>query len=61
MSSLDMGPATHSRDAAPRVCPKCGSPVAADDPSEYTAARAALILERGLCLCPPHRHLEPND
>ena len=34
-----------------RVCDICGRPVAARDKSEYTAARAKLVVERGLCIC----------
>lgn len=40
-------------DQAPRVCQTCERPTPAHGPSEYTPARAAMILQRGLCLCPP--------
>lgn len=40
-----------TQTAEVRVCDICGRPVAARDKSEYTAARAALVVERGLCIC----------
>jgi hypothetical protein len=43
---------THTADV--RVCDMCGRPVAAQDKSEYTAARARLIIDKGLCVCPAH-------
>lgn len=49
-------------DQAPRVCQTCERPTPAHDPSEYTPARAAMILQRGLCLCPlPSPDGEPNQ
>ena len=50
--------ATHHADTAPsqtagvRVCDTCGRPVAARDKNEYTAARARLVIDKGLCVCP---------
>jgi hypothetical protein len=35
-----------------RVCDVCGRPVAARDKNEYTAARARLVVDKGLCVCP---------
>lgn len=35
----------------PRVCAECQRPHLAEDPSEYTQQRAALVGERGLCVC----------
>jgi len=35
-----------------RVCDLCGRPVAARDKNEYTAARARLVVDKGLCVCP---------
>jgi len=35
-----------------RICDICGRPVAARDKNEYTAARARLVVDRGLCVCP---------
>lgn len=35
-----------------RLCATCHRPPRALDPSEYTRERAALVIERGLCLCP---------
>src|SRR5687767_2340044 len=34
------------------VCDICGRPVAARDKNEYTAARARLVVDKGLCVCP---------
>ena len=34
------------------LCDNCGRPVAARDKNEYTAARARLVVDRGLCVCP---------
>ena len=34
------------------VCENCGRAMAALDKKEYTAARARLIIDRGLCVCP---------
>ena len=44
-------------DAAPtdtagvRVCDKCGRPLPARDKNEYTAARARVVIDKGLCVC----------
>jgi hypothetical protein len=35
-----------------RVCDICGRPVAARDKDEYTVARARLVIDKGLCVCP---------
>ena len=35
-----------------RICDTCGRPVAARDKNEYTAARARLVVDKGLCVCP---------
>ena len=37
---------------AVRVCNICGRPLTARDKNEYTAARARLVGEKGLCVCP---------
>lgn len=34
------------------LCPACGQVPPSLSPDEYTPQRAALILERGLCVCP---------
>jgi hypothetical protein len=49
--------ADHAEFARPqtadvRVCDMCDRPVAARDKNEYTAVRAQLVVERGLCVCP---------
>ncbi len=41
-----------TQTAGVRVCDNCGRPVAARDKNEYTAARARLVVDRGLCVCP---------
>jgi hypothetical protein len=49
---------TNRTDGAPiptagvRICDTCGRPVAARDKNEYTAARAQLVVDKGLCVCP---------
>ena len=40
------------QQATVHVCDVCGRPVTARDKSEYTAARARLVVDRGLCVCP---------
>jgi hypothetical protein len=35
-----------------RVCNICGRPLTARDKNEYTAARARLVVDNGLCVCP---------
>jgi hypothetical protein len=47
----------HSRGApiptaGVRICDSCSRPVAARDKNEYTAARAQLVVDKGLCVCP---------
>ncbi|WP_146169093.1 hypothetical protein [Actinoplanes italicus] len=34
-----------------RLCGYCRRPMAAQHKTEYTAARARLLLDRGFCLC----------
>jgi hypothetical protein len=41
-----------TQTAGVRVCDICGRPVAARDKNEYTAARARLVVDKGLCVCP---------
>ena len=36
----------------------CGRPVAAQDKNEYTAARARLVIGKGLCVCPAQAPVE---
>jgi hypothetical protein len=38
--------------AGVRVCDICGRPMAARDKNEYTATRARLVADKGLCVCP---------
>jgi hypothetical protein len=38
--------------AGVRVCGICGRPVTARDKNEYTATRARLVADKGLCVCP---------
>lgn len=42
------------QDPSPTValCPACGQVPPSLSAEEYTPQRAALILERGLCVCP---------
>ena len=47
----DPAPASAQPDAV-RVCDVCGRPVIARDKSEYTMARARLVADKGLCVCP---------
>ena len=47
----DPADSARTQTAEVRVCDICGRPVAARDKSEYTAARAKLVVERGLCIC----------
>lgn len=47
--SSDPGP---SELVMPRLCANCRRPSLAQTRSEYTAQRAALVAERGLCVCP---------
>jgi hypothetical protein len=49
--------ASRGQRAAPageevRVCDQCERPLIALDRQEYTTARAELVAERGLCVCP---------
>ena len=52
MTVTDRTEATHGTTAAVRICDKCGRTALAEDKKEYTAARARLVVERGLCVCP---------
>jgi hypothetical protein len=52
MSVTDHADAAGARTGEVRLCEACGRPMAARDKSEYTAARARLILQKGLCVCP---------
>ena len=52
MTVTDHADAAGTRTADVRLCATCGRPMAARDKSEYTAARARLILQKGLCVCP---------
>ena len=38
--------------AAVRLCADCGRPMAARNKDEYTVARAGLVADKGLCVCP---------
>jgi len=40
-----------TQTAGVRVCDICGRAVAARDKKEYTAARARLVVDKGLCVC----------
>lgn len=51
MAVTDPADSARTQTAEVRVCDICGRPVAARDKSEYTAARAKLVVERGLCTC----------
>ncbi|MCW6006196.1 hypothetical protein K1W54_16635 [Micromonospora sp. CPCC 205371] len=35
-----------------RLCDQCGRPLPALDKNEYTPARARLVAEQGVCMCP---------
>ena len=35
-----------------RVCNRCDRPLTARDKNEYTEARARLVANKGLCVCP---------
>ena len=52
MSVIDHAGSAQPEPAGVRVCGSCARPVAARDKSEYTAARARLLIDRGLCICP---------
>jgi hypothetical protein len=41
-----------SQTAGVRVCNICGRPLTARDKNEYTVARARLVADNGLCVCP---------
>ena len=52
MTVTDHVDPAQTETAGVRVCDVCGRPVAARDKEEYTAARARLIVDKGLCVCP---------
>jgi hypothetical protein len=52
VTATDHGNAARSRTAEVRVCDQCGRPSPARDKNEYTAARARLVADNGLCVCP---------
>jgi hypothetical protein len=56
------GPVNADPDGV-RLCGNCRRPVAARNRTEYTAARARLLLDRGFCLCskPSERAQEPTS
>lgn len=35
-----------------RLCDQCGRPLPALEKNEYTPARARLVGEQGVCMCP---------
>jgi hypothetical protein len=41
-----------TQTAGVRVCNSCGRPLTARDKNEYTPARARLVADMGLCVCP---------
>lgn len=45
-------PEVQSPSGPVAVCPDCGRVTPSLSRDEYTPERAALILERGLCVCP---------
>jgi hypothetical protein len=51
MTVADHADAARARTAEVRLCDTCGRPMTARDKSEYTTARARLILQKGLCVC----------
>jgi hypothetical protein len=48
----DHADAARTQTAGVRVCDICARPVAARDKHEYTPARARLVVDKGLCVCP---------
>src|SRR3954469_15713984 len=52
VSAADNADLARAQTADVHVCDVCGRPVTARDKNEYTAARARLVVERGLCVCP---------
>ncbi len=59
MSVIDHVGSAQPEPAGVRVCGSCARPVAARDKAEYTSARARLLVDRGLCVCPePPAHAQ---
>lgn len=52
MTVTDRANAGRTQTADVRVCTSCGRPLTARDKSEYTPARARLVADKGLCVCP---------
>jgi hypothetical protein len=48
----DHAHSARTQTAPIRVCNICGRPLTARDKNEYTAARARLVADNGLCVCP---------
>ena len=51
MTDSDRADSVRTQTAGVRVCDICGRPVAARDKNEYSAARAKLVADVGLCVC----------
>ena len=54
MTVTDRADAGRPDTAGVRLCDRCGRPVTARDKNEYTAARARVVADKGLCVCPAH-------
>ena len=52
MTVTDHAHSARAQTALIRVCNICGRPLTARDKNEYTAARARLVADNGLCVCP---------
>jgi hypothetical protein len=52
VSVTDHADAARAQKAEVHVCGLCGRPVTARHKNEYTPARARLVVDRGLCVCP---------
>jgi len=48
----DRSNARRTQSGQVRTCDICGRPLPARDKNEYTAARAKLVADNGLCVCP---------
>jgi hypothetical protein len=51
MTVTDHADAARTDAAGVRLCARCGRPVTARDKNEYTAARARVVADKGLCVC----------
>lgn len=55
VAAAERSPEQRSGSAVgPRLCGSCRRPLVAEDRGEYTPRRAALVAERGLCVCAGH-------